>query len=118
MLTLPKGQTLSNLIVATFICLWLIYFSYLHGGVVGRPILFLVALYEGYTIINTFPNDTLSESVWRLTRGRPFIPWIFGYATAYAIFAGTLADPHLAVAVGFLQGHFFFQRYQEVDAAA
>lgn len=110
-----QGSKLSDLIV---------------GGTVGAAILYLIwsivgfqaalgftlyLIYEGYTLINHFPEDTLSESVWRLAV-RPLIPWLFGAATMYAIMAGHFGpDPRaamLAVGIGFLEGHFFFQSYK------
>jgi hypothetical protein len=44
--------------------------------------------YEGWSLINGIPGDTLSELVWSLSGDHPYVP-----------FAG-----------GFLAGHFFWQR--------
>lgn len=50
----------------------------------------IVALlgYEGYTLINTTPGDTLSEAVWAVAGSYPLLPFL----------------------VGILCGHFFWQR--------
>lgn len=47
----------------------------------------LALLYEGWTLINHTPNDTLSEAVWAVATKRPLIPF----------------------AAGFLMGHLFWQ---------
>jgi hypothetical protein len=44
--------------------------------------------YEGWTLINSTPGDTISESIWRIAASRPLVPFL----------------------VGFLCGHFFWQR--------
>jgi hypothetical protein len=50
--------------------------------------LVVVALaYEGWTLVNSVPNDTISESVWRVATARPLVPFV----------------------TGFLMGHFFWQ---------
>lgn len=38
----------------------------------------LLLLYEGWTLINGTPNDTISESIWRLA-DRPLVPFLFGF---------------------------------------
>lgn len=76
---------------------------------------FLIAagllLYEAWTLINRFPNDTISEILWEFAR-RPMVPWIFGVATGWALATGFISNPYLVCAVGFLQGHFWFQRHE------
>lgn len=96
------------------------------GGLIGLALLvvawnilpwqyFLIAagalLYEAWTLINQFPNDTISEILWEFS-DRPMVPWIFGVATGWALATGFLSDPYLVCAVGFLQGHFWFQRHE------
>lgn len=44
-------------------------------------------LYEGWTLINHTPHDTLSEAVWAVASKRPLVPFV----------------------AGFLMGHFFWQ---------
>lgn len=47
----------------------------------------LALAYEGWTLFNNIPNDTISESVWRIASSRPLVPFL----------------------AGFLMGHFFWQ---------
>lgn len=35
-------------------------------------------IYEGWTLINGVPNDTISESVWRVAAERPLVPFLTG----------------------------------------
>lgn len=34
--------------------------------------------YEGWTLINHVPNDTISESIWRIAASRPLVPFLAG----------------------------------------
>jgi hypothetical protein len=68
--------------------------------------------YEGWTLTNRWPGDTLSEAVWFLSR-RPMIPWIFGVASGWALAAGVFPNAYTVATWFFLQGHFFFQAYRE-----
>jgi hypothetical protein len=71
-----------------------------------------VALYEGWTLVNRYKEDTISETIWELS-ARPLIPLLFGLLTGWAAGSGYLGDPQVvgrAIAIGFLLGHFFFQR--------
>lgn len=44
-------------------------------------------VYEAYTLANRKRGDTISESVWRVNRKRPLVPFV----------------------AGFVMGHFFWQ---------
>jgi hypothetical protein len=74
----------------------------------------VVLLFEGWTLINNRRQDTISEVIWEFAR-RPMIPWLFGVATGYLIATGFFSDPVLGVGWGFLCGHFFFQKHEEVN---
>lgn len=65
-------------------------------------------LYEAWTIANKHPHDTISEAVWRLTKGMPLIPYAFGIFTGWLIGIDGLS--FVSVAYGVLMGHFFFSR--------
>lgn len=69
--------------------------------------------YEGWTLKNKYEHDTISEVMWVLAR-RPMVPFIFGAGVTALICHGvivpTINGLYVAVAVGFLMGHFFFQR--------
>lgn len=49
--------------------------------------------YEAWTLCNKEPNDTISESVWDVTKHRPIVPF----------------------AAGMLAGHFFFSKRCQED---
>lgn len=70
----------------------------------------ILALYEGWTLINQYKEDTISEAVWILAR-RPITVLLFGLAMGIAGGTGYLGEPRVvlrAFAIGLLYGHFFF----------
>lgn len=69
----------------------------------------VLLLYEGWTLVNKYPNDTISEILWILSE-RPMVPWIFGIGSGWALSSGFVDNHWLIAALFFLQGHFFFQR--------
>lgn len=38
----------------------------------------LLLAYEGWTLVNSTPADTISESVWRIASSRPLVPFLAG----------------------------------------
>lgn len=97
------------------------------GGAIGAALIavawfiigwpwFLVAvaalLYEGWTLINKYPGDTISEIIWKFAE-RPMIPFLFGAAFGWGITSGFLGNLWLVAALAFLMGHFFFQRHED-----
>lgn len=76
----------------------------------------MVLAYEGWTLVNKYPNDTISEIIWELSN-RPMVPFIFGAGfvalIAHGVIKPTVAGLYVAGSVGFLMGHFFFQRKGE-----
>lgn len=83
----------------------------LTGPMWGSACLAL-AIYEGWTLINNYREDTISEAIWILA-ARPMVPLLFGITAGWAAGSGYLGDPTTvgrAFAIGFLYGHFFFQR--------
>lgn len=83
--------------------------------IVGWPY-FLIVLallgYEGWTLVNRFPGDTISEIIWQFAR-RPMVPFMFGAAFGWGIASGFLGNLWLVAALGFLMGHFFFQKHED-----
>lgn len=77
----------------------------------GLAIAVILLTYEAWTLVNEYEGDTISEILWGLS-GRPIVPWLFGLATGWAIEAGYLDNPWVALSLGFLQGHFWFQAYR------
>lgn len=98
---------------------------YVVGGVMAVAILLAVyaaldlrlglvaiafGLYETWTLVNRYPNDTISEIVWQLAE-RPLVPYLFGCATGWMLGAGLFENHYVAAAWGLLMGHLFWQRF-------
>ncbi len=74
-----------------------------------------LATFEGWTLINNYREDTISEVIWGFAR-RPMVPHIFGIAFGIAAgtgYLGNVQEVCRAFAIGFLFGHFFFNKYEE-----
>lgn len=99
------------------------------GGLIGVAIIWLtfsifpwriaavlsaLLLYEAWTLINAYPEDTLSESLWRLSAW-PIVPWMFGLATGWLVTTGIVANPWALLALGFTQGHFWWQAHYKAE---
>jgi hypothetical protein len=100
----------SKKIVGALIFLALTAVAFIVAG--WKVGLFLLALiiYEAWTFINPYPNDTISETIWEFCK-QPFVPWIFGVGTGWAIQSGFFGNDWMLAAMLFLQGHFFSQSY-------
>jgi hypothetical protein len=110
------GIRRTNLLVGLLLGGALLFLSfYLAGPAVGA-VLAALLLYEGYTLVDSYGENTISESIWRMAR-RPLVPWVFGLGTGWAITAGVLNEPWLILTAGLLNGHFYWQRQRsyEVD---
>lgn len=103
-----KGSP-TKYVVGGLIGLALVGVAYYVSGPLWGTLFTLLLIYEGWTLINKYPNDTISEIVWILAQ-KPFIPWLFGVATGWALATGFIENHILIAALLFLQGHFFFQR--------
>ena len=99
---------------------------YVVGGLIGAALmtvafcvagwkaglaLSLLLAYEGWTLVNKYKNDTISEIIWEWAE-RPMVPWIFGVGCGWALATDFVSDPYLIGAIFFLMGHFFFQRHR------
>lgn len=109
----------SNLVVGGLMGIGFLGLAFWLAGPVMGGILSALLAYEGWTLVNRYPEDTLSESVWRLS-ARPMVPFVFGIADGawiyHIFFLKSLIDPKqalLACAIQFLMGHFFFQAQRE-----
>lgn len=102
-----RGIQTSNIVVGATMGLAMLAATYAILGPWFGTLAALYLLYEGYTLVNRHPEDTLSESVWRLAT-RPIVPLLFGIAAGWGIGINVL-DPK-TLAIGILYGHFFFQR--------
>lgn len=112
-MNLPDKNSPTWIVVGGAIGLALIAFLWLvlsPAWAIGMSILLA---YEGWTLKNQYANDTISEVVWQLAK-RPMVPFIFGAGVVALICHGvirpTINGLYVATAVGFLMGHFFFQR--------
>lgn len=106
-----RGVRITNIVVGSLIGLVLMYVAFAVTGWQWGLFLTALLLYEGWALVNGYPNDTLSESVWRFAK-RPMVPWLFGLGTGWGMATGFLHDPLIVLAVGFLSGHFFFQKHE------
>lgn len=50
----------------------------------------LLSIWEVYTLVNTKPNDTISETVWRASATRPIVPFLAGLLCGHFFWKGTL----------------------------
>ena len=72
----------------------------------------LFALYEAWTLVNSYREDTLSEAFWVFSQ-RPVTVMICNLALGVAVGMGWLGDPQTALRclmLGILAGHFWFSR--------
>ncbi len=44
-----------------------------------------LVVYEGYTLFNAKPKDTISERVWKVSARRPLIPFLLGGLVAHFV---------------------------------
>lgn len=63
--------------------------------------------YEGFTLVDSQANNTISEAVWVLA-SRPLVPLLTGIAVGWALHAGYLSV-YVSFGLGMLAGHFFWQ---------
>ncbi len=97
-------------LVGIFIAAIIVLFAYAVLGVYWGSFALAVALYEGWTLVNKYKEDTISEAIWFFAN-RPIVPLLFGILIGIGIGSGYLGEPrHIAraFAIGLLYGHFFF----------
>jgi len=109
---MPLKKSPTQMVVGGLIGVALLVVAFKIAGLLGGVILAALLAYEGWTLVNAFPNDTISEIIWGFSN-RPMVPFIFGAAFAWGIESGMLNNVWLIAAFGFLMGHFFFQRVGE-----
>jgi hypothetical protein len=81
-------------------------------GVAGFVVAGVLLAYEGWTLINQYPRDTISEIIWTYAE-RPMVPYVFGIASGWALASGVFPNQYVVASLFFLMGHFFFQRHGE-----
>ena len=102
----------TNVVVGSLIGLVLVYVAFTLAGWRWGAMLTTLLLYEGWTLVNSYPADTISETLWRFAQ-RPMVPWLFGLGSGWSIESRYITDPWLILSLGFLSGHFFFQAQDE-----
>ena len=108
----PQTSSPTMRVVCTLIGAVLVWTTY---GITNIPvfvILVCILAYEGWTLINGYENDTISEIMWILSK-RPMVPCLFGMGAAWLIQTGNLNNPWLIFFTGGLFGHFFFQKAED-----
>lgn len=98
----------SKLVVSSLIGLGLLTATFMIFGLKVGLLLCLVLAYEGFTLVNKEPKDTISETLWKLSN-RPLVPWLFGLAFGWALGSGLLNNPYHSAVAAYLNAHFFFQ---------
>lgn len=71
------------------------------------------AIYEGYTLANNHPEDTISETIWRFSDNYALLPLSGGALLAYGIATGYISNPIVVAILSVLAGHFWFPRYNK-----
>lgn len=104
-------QSPTKYVVGLCISAPMIYFTFALTDLRWGMILTSLLAYEAWTLVNPFPEDTISEIIWEYAK-RPMIPCIFGFALGIMLTSGYLSNVYMTCIVGFLYGHFFFQRQQ------
>lgn len=125
-MTMAQVGRHTNLLVGALIGAALIYMVYVLTGPRWGTGITAVLLIEAWTLVNRHPEDTISESVWRLST-YPLVPWLFGTANGawllhqYDLAAAQQLDPRaifVVAGVEFLMGHFFWQARREAAKLA
>jgi hypothetical protein len=108
-----RGERTTTLVVGGIMGAGLIWVTFLVAPWMIGLALSAILLYEGYTLINPYPRDTISEIIWWLSE-RPMVPMLGGIVLGYMLCAGYFGPPDKATLCGtafFLAGHFWFQRH-------
>lgn len=102
----------TKVFVGSIIAVGIIATAYALTGLWWGTFCLALGLYEGWTLVNKYREDTISETIWEYSK-RPMVVVLFGIALGWAAGSGYLGDPRVvgrAFAIGFLYGHFFFQK--------
>ncbi len=111
----PQTKATDVLVAALIGCALVVVAFTILGLYWGLGALALLA-YEGWALVNRYPEDTISEAVIRLSV-RPLVPWMFGLATGWAVQSGFMHGPWVIGAWFFLNAHFFFQLQRSQEKA-
>lgn len=98
------------IVVGGFITVIIVLFAFAVLGRYWGLFALAAAIFEGWTLINKYKEDTISEAFW-FYANRPIVPLLFGILIGIGIGSGYLGEPRVvarAFAIGLLYGHFFF----------
>jgi hypothetical protein len=80
---------------------------------IPAAVLVLLLAFEGWTLIDPIPGNTISEQIWAFSR-LPLVPFLFGSVTvlliAHGIIPATTQGLYTTAAIFLLMGHFFFPK--------
>jgi ABC-type Na+ efflux pump permease subunit len=96
----------SKVLVGAVIGLCIMVYAVLVFGVVGGLTCTVFAVYEGWTLVNRYENDTITETVQSFAAQTAMVPLIFGVAFSDLMHRGLINEWGAAV-IAFLLGHFF-----------
>jgi len=102
------------LLVGAIIAVGIVFAAFVLTGWRWGLFCLFIAGYEGWTLVNKYKEDTISEAIWLLAR-RPITVLLFGLVAGIAGGSGYLGEPRVvlrAFAIGLLYGHFFFTPVQ------
>jgi len=102
------GAQVTRGVVGATIGLALVWTVFYLTGVWWGAALAVLLVYEGWTLINRNPQDTISEIVRAFARRQLLLPWLSGLATGVGVATGYVSNPYVIVGIALLQGHFFF----------
>lgn len=111
----PEHGKHTTILVGALMGSVLVWIAFMVAGWKVGLALSIILAYEGWTLVNAYPEDTISESIWRLAK-RPLVPWLFGVATGFALAVGLFGPIEKAVLCGAafaLGAHFFWQKQEE-----
>jgi len=106
---MPLRKSPTQIFVGALIGVALLIVAFKVAGLWGGLFLSALLAWESWTLVNKYPHDTISEIIWGFA-DRPMVPFIFGAGFSWGIESKFLASPWLIASLGFLMGHFFFQR--------
>ncbi len=105
--------TLTHTVVGVTIGLPLVALAFLTLPKIWALAASFYLFYEGWTIVNKTKRDTITEVVREYARKTEFVPWFFGFGTAYLLESKNLVNPYAIGALLYLQGHLFFYRVRK-----
>jgi hypothetical protein len=95
-------------VVGAIMGMGLVWAAFFLTGLRWGLALAALLVYEGWTLANRTPHDTISEIIRAFARRQLLVPWLFGVSFGIGVATGYIHDPYVIAALALLQGHFFF----------